>query len=79
MQCFKVAFRSEAVNLLVTRRVSEDPPAASLTRRVTILPQMQPARIDSQSLRESTSRRNFRGAKRDSYFPHDPNIISFRP
>ncbi len=33
---------------MATRRVSEDLPAASLTRRVTILPQIKPAQINSQ-------------------------------
>jgi len=58
-----VAFGSEAVNLLVTRRVSEDRLAASLTRRVTVLPQIKPARIDSQPIREKMKKRYFREAK----------------
>ena len=53
------------MNLLVTRRVSEDLLDASLTRRVTILPQIQPARIDSQPIRESCVDTYFRGAKGD--------------
>jgi len=59
------------VNLLVTRRVSEHPPAASLTRRVTILPQTQPARIDSQPIRGSSDLPSFRGAKDDNKRPDD--------
>jgi len=56
---------------LVTRRVSEDPPAASLTRRVTILPQIQSAQVDSQPIREKTEERYFRRAKGDFKKPHD--------
>jgi len=63
------------VNRLVTRRVSEDAPVASLTRRVTILPQIQPARIDSQPICESSVFAFFRGAKDDDKRPHDANLL----